>query len=447
MCGGWNFFRFAAMGTDSDGLKLLWGLFALALVLILGWIFVERRYRRPLEKLRRLTSDLAKGIGPRTYLIQGASLIEATARHLEEVGMQLDDLQRQRRQEDFHLEVLLANMVEGVVVVDARHVIRVANAELAGLFGLDRSPVGQTLLEALRDPVVEKVVRKTMLEGASQRSEITLERASLGKSLRHFEVSVVAIRGEKGEAAGAVVVFHDISRLKQLELLRSELVANVSHELRTPLAIFRGYLETLLDHPELPPEELKRILGAMQRHSQRLNALVEDLLDLTRLEDRDLVGELKPVELPEFFAQILHDWKGRANAQPAEIELQISRELPALRLNPLRFEQVIFNLLENGVAYSNPPRQLAIRAQLEAGELVIRISDNGIGIPPADLSRIFDRFYRVDKGRSRVSGGTGLGLAISRQIVEAHGGTVQAESELGKGTTVVLRFPVVVSSS
>jgi two-component system phosphate regulon sensor histidine kinase PhoR len=427
---------------DLQGNQLIVFLIVLEIVqLLLFWAFVRRRYQLSLRQLGRLTGQLAAESRPGSYYVDGPPAVMRMARDLESVGLRLEDLQRRQQEEDFNLNVLLANMVEGVMVVDQRHVVRLANDELLSLFHLKTSPLNRTVLESLREARVEMIVRETLQRGEPQRQDVALESTG-GSPTRHFEVSAVPIRTKKGEIGGAVVVFHDITRIKHLEVVRSEFVANVSHELRTPLAIFRGYLETLLDHPGLPAEETKRMLKAMRRHSERLNALVEDLLILTRFEAKQVAIEFSVIRLDAFFRQLIQDWQQRMGSDAATIELDVSGDLPALEVDPLRFEQVILNLLENAVAYSNPPRRIAISAAHGDGWIELRVADNGIGIPPGDLPHVFERFYRVDKGRSRVSGGTGLGLSIVKQMIQSHGGTIHVESELGKGTTVVLRLPV-----
>jgi two-component system phosphate regulon sensor histidine kinase PhoR len=333
-------------------------------------------------------------------------------------------------------------MVEGVMVVDQRHVVRLVNDELLNLFELKQSPLGRTMLESLREARVEMIVRETILRGEPRQQEVMLESTALGLPQRHFNISVVPIRSPKGEVRGAVVVFHDITRMKQLEVVRQDFVANVSHELRTPLAIFRGYLETIADNPDLPPEEAQRILDTMKRHSDRLNALVEDLLVLTRLEARQVKTEFSTIRVDAFFQQLVRDWNHRTKSEEVRIELDMPADLPTLDVDALRLEQVLFNLLENAAAYSNPPRCVVISAGLRDGRMEVRVADNGTGIPPEALPHIFERFYRVEKGRGRASGGTGLGLSIVKHIVQSHGGTVHAESEFGKGTTIVLRLPL-----
>jgi two-component system, OmpR family, phosphate regulon sensor histidine kinase PhoR len=410
------------------------------------WAFLHYRSRLSLRQMSRLTGQLAVGQRPKSYFIGGPPMVEQVTRHLETVGAKLEEYQRQQREEEFNLNVLLANMVEGVMVVDQRHVVRLVNKELLSLFQMSQSPVGRTVLESLREARVEMIIRETIQRGEPRQQEVVLESNALGEPPRHFDISVVPIRTLKDEVQGAVVVFHDITRIKQLEVVRQEFVANVSHELRTPLAIFRGYLETLEDNPGLQPEDRQRILETMKRHSDRLNALVEDLLVLTRLEARQENAEFSTIRIDALFRQLVRDWGIRSQSGPVELVVETPDDLPSVDADALRLEQVMFNLLENSVAYSNPPRRVVLSASVSDGTMEIRVADNGIGIPPADLPHIFERFYRVDKARARSSGGTGLGLAIVKHIIQSHHGTVHAESEFGKGTAIVIRLPLRQSS-
>jgi two-component system, OmpR family, phosphate regulon sensor histidine kinase PhoR len=428
---------------ELKGNTLIALLVTLELVQLVGfWAFIRFRYRRSLRQLSRVTGQLAVGQWPKSYYIDGPPLVAQVSRHLETVGGRLEAFQRQQQEEDFNLNVLLGNMVEGVMVVDQRHVVRLVNDELLNLFELKQSPLGRTVLESLREARVEMIVRETILRGEPRQQEVILESTALGLPPRHFDISVVPIRTQKNEVRGAVAVFHDITRIKQLEVVRQDFVANVSHELRTPLAIFRGYLETLADNPDMSREESHRILETMKRHSDRLNALVEDLLILTRLEGRQMEAEFSSIRVDAFFRQLVRDWGNRTNSGAVEITIELPDDLPPLDVDALRLEQVLFNLLENAVAYSNPPRHVILSAARRDDQMEIRVADNGIGIPPNDLPHVFERFYRVDKGRSRTSGGTGLGLSIVKHIVQSHGGTVHAESELGRGTTIVLHLPL-----
>ncbi len=360
--------------------------------LTMFWIYHRARFQKSLSQLSKLTGQLAAGERPKSYFIDGPPLVEQVSRDLENLGSALEQLKRKQLEEDFNLNVLLANMVEGVMVVDQKHVVRLVNDELLNLFELKQSPMGRTVLEALREVRVEMLVRDTIQRGEPRQQEVMLESTALGLPQRHFDISAVPIRTKTDEVGGAVVVFHDITRIKQLEVVRQDFVANVSHELRTPLAIFRGYLETLADNPDMPPEESHRILETMQRHSDRLTALVEDLLILTRLESRQMETEFSTIRVDPFFRQLVRDWEKRMNSAAVEIKMEVSPDLPPWEVDVLRFEQVMFNLLENSVAYSNPPRSVLLAAALHDGQMEVRVADNGIGIPPNDLPPCFRAF-------------------------------------------------------
>jgi len=426
------------------GNTLIAALLVLELLQLVAFgVFIRYRYRHALRQMSRLTGQMATGQRPVTFYIDGPPLVQQVSRHLETIGARLEQDARQKREEESNLNVLLANMVEGVMVVDEKHVVRLANDELLKLFQLKQSPLGRTVLESLREARVEMILDEALQRGEPRQQEVSLETTAIGQPSRHFDISVVPIRTKKeDQVGGAVVVFHDITRIKRLEVLRQDFVSNVSHELRTPLAIFRGYLETLQDNPGLPREELQRIIETLQRHSDRLFALVEDLLALTRLEAGHIKTEFSTIRMDAFFKQIVRDWTHRKSGQEVTLKVEMDDNLPSVDADAIRLEQVMLNLLDNAVAYSNPPREVVLFGKVIDGQMEVRVSDNGIGIPPGDLPNIFDRFYRVDKARSRSSGGTGLGLSIVRQIIHVHGGTVHAESELGKGTTIVMRLPL-----
>ncbi|MEY2573767.1 MAG: two-component system, OmpR family, phosphate regulon sensor histidine kinase PhoR, partial [Verrucomicrobiota bacterium] len=205
--------------------------------------------------------------------------------------------------------------------------------------------------------------------------------------------------------------------------------------------IFRGYLETLLDDPHQPPGELLRILEIMERHSNRLNALVEDVLNLARLESPGMELELTDVDLPELLHSVMRDWEKRLAAKQLKSHLNFSGSLPQLHADETRLQELIYNLLDNAVKYSKPGGTVSLRAEPAGGSVRISVADQGTGIPPGDLPRIFERFYRADKSRSSEQSGTGLGLSIVKHIAQLHGGSVEATSQLGKGTTICVLLP------
>lgn len=417
-----------------------WELLSAAALLVLALLGVRhRRFVRRQRAIEEIVADIAAQRRPRGFAFYESPRFMRLGLELEKLFESQQALQKQAEAERLRLRIILSSMVEGVLVAGADRVIQLANASLASLFALEEEPVGRTILSALRDPAVDRLVEVTLRTGQPQAGEVSPARE--GGTALHLMASAVATADSGGRGRGAVVVFHDISRLRELEELRRELVANVSHELRTPLSIIQGYLENLLDEPGLAREETGAILRIMQRHSQRLNALVGDMLTLSRLEARSEALEPGPVRLEEFAAELFEDWKLKLEAKHLKAVVHVPADLPPLLADRFRLQQVFHNLLDNAVRYSPPGGTITLRACAQGGQVTVEMEDQGPGISAAHLPHIFERFYRVDKGRSREGGGTGLGLSIVKQIIAAHGGTVSARSEPGKGTVIVLELP------
>jgi two-component system, OmpR family, phosphate regulon sensor histidine kinase PhoR len=360
---------------------------------------------------------------------------------LEKLADEQTRLKRQMSEEEFNLQAILSNMAEGVMVVDSTHVIRLVNASFMKLFSLRNSPLRMTALGALREATIEEVLRATSQTGQTQSREIPIHGDGQLTPLRYFAVSSVPIKRTDGKISGMVAVFHDITRLRELEDMRREFVANLSHELRTPLSIFHGYVENLLDAPGMARKERVDIYEIMQRHSHRLNALLEDLLTLARLEARSEKLEIMEIRLPLFLQQFSQEWAVKAEKKKITLNLDMDADLPPLAADEFRLEQILNNLLDNAIKYTPEGGRVAINAREDDGKIEIRVEDNGIGMPLSDLKHIFERFYRVEKARTREKGCTGLCLSIVKHIVALHGGTVEAKSDLGKGTAIILRFP------
>jgi len=313
------------------------------------------------------------------------------------------------------------------------------NPEFRRIFGLAKNVSGGTLLELVRDAAADRLAVEAIRRQEPQRESVEINRGETEP--REMEITAVPF-GENSDVKGAVVLFRDVSHFRKVETMRRDFVANVSHELRTPLSILRGYLETLLDDPDQPPGELRRILEIMERHSKRLNALVEDVLSLARLESPGIELNRSEVDLPELLHGIMRDWEKRFATKQLKSHLNFPGNLPRLMADETRLQELIYNLLDNAVKYSKPGGTVSLRAEPAGGSVRISVKDQGLGIPPGDLPRIFERFYRADKSRSAEQSGTGLGLSIAKHIAQLHGGTVEAESELGKGTTISVVLPV-----
>jgi two-component system phosphate regulon sensor histidine kinase PhoR len=412
---------------------------ALVAVVFVSGLVVWRKWIAPWKDVEKLTDDIVEHRAPRRFLISGNPHARRVGLALENLTERRRELQERVRESEQSVQAVFGAMLDGLVVVDDLRRVRLMNREFRRAFGVDENAAGGTLLELLRLASVDRLVMEAIRSRQPQRESL---RPSRGPSEgREMEVSAVPLGENSAQMEGAVVLFRDTTHVRQVEEMRREFVANVSHELRTPLSIFRGYLETLLDDPHQPPGELLRILEIMERHSDRLNALVEDVLSLARLESPGAELDLSEVDLAELLHSIMRDWEKRFAAKQLKSHLNFPGNLPLLQADENRLQEVIYNLLDNAVKYSQPGGTVFLRAEIEGDRVRISVADQGVGIPKADLPRIFERFYRADKARSRELGGTGLGLSIVKHVVQRHGGTVEASSELGKGTTISVLLP------
>jgi two-component system phosphate regulon sensor histidine kinase PhoR len=419
------------------------GWFALTVVLaVLAAIgfAVWRKWIAPWKDVDQLANDIVERRAPRKFLISGNPQARRTGLALERLTDHRRELEQRVREGDLSVQAVFGAMLDGLVVVDDLRRVRLMNREFRRAFGIDENVSAGTLLELIRNATVDRLVMEAIRGGQPARESLQLARGT--SEGREMEVTAVPLGENPAQMEGAVVLFRDVTHFRKVEEMRREFVANVSHELRTPLSIFRGYLETLLDDPHQPPGELLRILEIMERHSDRLNALVEDVLSLARLESPGAELDLSEVDLPDLLHSVMRDWEKRFAAKQLKSHLNFPGSLPALQADESRLQEVIYNLLDNAVKYSKPGGTVFLRAEPAGDSVRISVADQGVGIPQADLPRIFERFYRSDKARSRELGGTGLGLSIVKHIVQLHGGTVEAESELGKGTTISMVLPV-----
>jgi len=355
-------------------------------------------------------------------------------------------LQRKAQQ-----DALFDSMVEGLLVMDEQGRIQVANRAFVQLFGLNNDRRSQTIMEALRSHELAEIVERLKTETLVIDHELQLH----GPPERWVQISGAALFNGDGRRHGSILAFHDLTRIKQLENARKEFVANVSHELRTPLSLIKGYSETLIDGAKDNPEVALRFLRTIERNADRLKLLIEDLLTISELESGRVTLNLQMVDLRTVVDRILDDFKTRASAK----NVMLVNETPALQLSvdAIRLEQVFGNLIDNAIKYGRQNGTVKVGARLlpriagEAGEpeesrngkaqIELFVQDDGPGIPADSLPRVFERFYRVDKARSREQGGTGLGLSIVKHVVQAHGGRVWATSEIGHGTTFFFTLP------
>jgi two-component system phosphate regulon sensor histidine kinase PhoR len=334
------------------------------------------------------------------------------------------------------LQAMLAGMVEGVIVLDKNLLIREINPSALRLAGRSIAEVqGASLLEVFRNTQLHDLARKALASGTPLEDTISLP----GTRVLTLQVHATQLPEDGGRI---VLVLNDITRLQALETVRRDFVANVSHELKTPITAVKGALETLLEGAlQEDPEAARRFLQSAARQSDRLASIIDDLLSLSRLEQQEGEALERQDALLEGIARgAIQLCQAKADAKGIALELEAEAGLTAA-VNPQLLEQALTNLIDNAIKYSSPGSTVWISLRHTAGGVALSVKDRGIGIPPKDLPRVFERFYRVDKARSRELGGTGLGLAIVKHIMLAHGGSVRAESEPGAGSTFTIELP------
>jgi two-component system phosphate regulon sensor histidine kinase PhoR len=333
-------------------------------------------------------------------------------------------------------EAIFNSMIEGLLLLDENGRILLANRAFTSLFDLEADVRSRTILEALRLHELAELVDFL----GRQKSVSGYELEIPGAVERSVQVNGAAVFNGNGERHGTILVFHDLTRLKQLESARTEFVANVSHELRTPLSLIKGYVETLIDGAKDDPEVAGKFLQTIDRNAERLKLLIEDLLTISELESGRLRLNVQAVKLRALVDKVFEEYESRAHTR----KMELMNECPELEVHAdaARLEQVLDNLVDNAIKYGREQGSVRAAARLQGEHVEVFIRDDGPGIPAESLPRVFERFYRVDKARSREQGGTGLGLSIVKHIVQSHGGKVWAKSETGQGTTFYFTLPL-----
>jgi two-component system phosphate regulon sensor histidine kinase PhoR len=335
------------------------------------------------------------------------------------------------------LEAILHSMFDGVMVVDNRGMILMINNTLKRMLHIEEPISGKKPIEVIRNVDIQNIVDMIIVQKKGLMSQELSLILPEEKILMIHATPVV----REDETDGAVLVFHDITDLKHLEAVRRDFVANVSHELRTPLSTIKGYAETLLDGAINDPENAHEFVKIMYDDANRLALLVNDLLDLSKIESGKFTLNIEPLSLKPLVENVLSGLQKNADQKEIDVSVHIDDSLSKVKADDSRIAQVLLNLIDNAIKYTPEGGAVRIEAIEKHDCVMVDISDTGIGIPEKDLPRIFERFYRVDKGRSRKMGGTGLGLSIVKHIVQSHGGTVFVESTVGKGSTFSFTIP------
>jgi len=392
--------------------------------------FVAREITQPLREIRLLADWVAAGDFTRKAPTRAPDEIGHVAAALNRMAEELSARLEKLRAERGKLEATISSMEEGVIPLDAEGRIEGANASARMLFELRDAPQGLRLWELVRLPGLEELALKALRERASVRD--TFEVGTRVLSVRLSPVS---------EGHGVVLVAHDITEDRRYDTLRREFVANVSHELRTPLSVVQGYTETLLEGAMKDEKNGPEFLGIIDKNVRRLSSIVSDLLDLSKLESGGQVFEPRPVDVRALVERVGDAFRPVAERKRQQLVVEVPANAGTVDADGALLERAVSNLVDNALKYTPEGGRVRMSATSDGVQAAITVEDNGMGIPEADLPRVFERFYRVDKSRSRDLGGTGLGLSIVKHIIQLHGGTISVRSAVGTGSSFTIRLP------
>jgi len=403
-------------------------LLALGFAFVLGYI-VTTRITKPVNRIIQASRRFSEGDFTHRIISHSRDEIGELSLTLNKMAQDLEDKIKEIRQQNQELSAIFNSMIEGIIVVDKTSRIVSVNPAIEKIFGiLNADAQGKTFLEAIRNNEISEIMNNVLTQGKSLSVEVTL----VLPGHRIFEVNAVAIF-ENDSVNGCLVVIHDITEIRRLETIRRDFVANVSHELKTPLTSIKGFVETLLEGALDDKENNRNFLKIIQNHAERLNSLVNDLLSLSYLESKNISFEINDVKLSRVADEVILGFGSQLRKKRIEIVNGLAPDI-LVKADEEKIKQVFTNLIDNALKFNREKGTVKIYSEELDGKIRVIVEDSGIGIPEKDIPRIFERFYRVDKARSRELGGTGLGLSIVKHIVELHGGVVGVESSEGSGS-------------
>jgi two-component system phosphate regulon sensor histidine kinase PhoR len=427
---------------SHDTALQMWGLTALVCVLIGGLAYwIIGHVIQPIASLTDAAEALARGDYEHRVYVENQDELGQLAGKFNRLSQELGGRMSQFGQSNDRQLTVLEGMIEGVIAVDARQRVVLANDAAGRLFDF-RAPTaeGRPLLELVRNHAVREAVTNAFALRKPQRLETRSSIQHPASSIQHIDIHVQPLPGEP--CPGVVLVMHDTTELRRLESLRRDFVANVSHELKTPLSSIKAYTETLRNGAMNDPETSQRFLARIEEQSDRLHHLIMDMLMLARIESDQQVFEIVAVDVADVVNSCFETRRPAADAK--HIELKVPADQPAgrVRADHEGLREILDNLIDNAIKYTPDGGTVTVSWQCDNSQCRISVEDTGIGIKSEDLRRVFERFYRVDKARSRELGGTGLGLAIVKHLAQSFGGKIAVRSEPGKGSTFTVELPV-----
>ncbi|HNQ18061.1 MAG TPA: ATP-binding protein [Smithellaceae bacterium] len=408
------------------------------IVSLLIALFISYRLAEPIRAMERFTEKLRQGEPVGAILLNTADETKKLADNINFLVEELKDKIRIANEEKSKLMTALTSMTEGVLIINAQGLIEFVSPVLGDMLSVRYEDVfGKTLMEAFRSAELQKILTEFKRTGENITREITLDMAEVVI----LNVSVSAVHGYPQEDK-TMIVFHDVTRLKKLEKVKEDFVANVTHEIRTPLTAIIGYLETIKNGAIVNIDETKKFVDIILNQAERLNRLVEDLLTLSHIELKELKFNFENVSINAAITNVISLVETKAKEKKITIHNNVRENFPMIRADKDKLTQIFVNILDNAVKFTPESGRITIAAKEADAYTAVSISDTGIGVPRDEIQRLGERFYRVDRSRSRDLGGTGLGLSIVKHLMIAHGGRMEIESELGRGTTVSLLFPL-----
>jgi two-component system phosphate regulon sensor histidine kinase PhoR len=425
----------------SVRLKIAFGGLVIAVLAALVSLAVARRISQPIEEIKRGAVHFADGDLSHRLPSPDTEEMAGLTETLNRMAAQLDERIKTVFQQRNELEAVLSSMLEGVIAVDRNERIINMNPAAGRMFDCDPAKVqGRNIQEVVRNLAIQRFVTRVLTTSETISDDFILYRAEE----RTLNIHSSPLYDAGSVQIGALLVMNDVTQLRHLENVRRDFVANVSHEIKTPLTAIKGFVETLQLGTVEDEAEQKRFLGIVLKHVNRLGAILEDLLALSRMEQESGTEEVRLSigRIKEVIQTAVQVCQPKAAARGITISTDAAEDLTA-NLDATLLEQAFVNLIDNAVKYSDDGSQVRITAGQKKREVAIEFADQGSGIPKKHLPRLFERFYRVDKARSRKLGGTGLGLAIVKHIVQAHGGHITVESALGQGSTFTVHLPLV----
>jgi two-component system, OmpR family, phosphate regulon sensor histidine kinase PhoR len=424
---------------------LLRSLFIIIISSILVALVFSHKLTLPIRQMEQFTEKVRRGENPGTLMIKSTDEIGQLANNINYMVMELHDRIRSLKEEKAKAEAIFASAIEGVLLIDGNSRIEAVNQGLKNIIG-DRygEITGRTLLEAFRNLNLQKALDQFRSTGLPVSQEIELGE----ENPVVLDASITPVKSSTDAKEKAMLVLHDVTRLKKLERMRVDFVANVTHEIKTPLTAILGFVETLQEGAIEDKETARKFLSTILRHAERLNRLVDELLVISNIELGEMTFHFEPVSLAGIVESTRHIVELKARNKHISTAEKVPEDLPRIRADRDRLSQILLNILDNAVKFTSEGGHIGVEASEAPGHyVVVKITDTGIGIPRDEIYRLGERFYRVDKTRSRELGGTGLGLSIVKHLMQAHNGRMEIESQMGKGTSVLLYFPIYQESN